>query len=129
MGFAIPIDSVTSIIESIESGKKIERPYVGLQLVDLSNTFTLQYYYNINISSDVTFGAVISYVEKSKSADKAKLKVGDVIIELDGEKVDDVSHFKYLLYKHKLGDKLKLKYYRNNKIEETTLELNEAIKN
>lgn len=128
MGFAIPIDSVTSIISNIESGATIERPYLGVQLVDLTNTFALQYYYNIRISNDVTFGAVLSYIEKGKTADKAGLKVGDVIIELDGEKVDDVSHFKYLLYKHKIGDKIKVRYYRENKINETTFELTEAIK-
>lgn len=128
MGFAIPINSVNEILESIENGKTIERPYLGVQLSDLTNTFALQYYYGINISSDVEFGAVLSYVEKGKTADKAGLKVGDVIIELDGEKVTDASYFKYLLYKHKIGDKVTVKYYRDNKLKQTTLELTEAIK-
>jgi len=128
MGFAIPINSVLAIIENIESGKKIERPYLGVQLVDLTNTFALQYYYGITIGDDVEFGAVLSYVEKDKAADKAGLKIGDVIVEVDGKKVEDVSHFKYALYKHTIGDKVSIKYYRNNKLEDTTLELTEAIK-
>lgn len=128
MGFAIPINTVNEIITSIESGTTLERPYLGVQLVDLTNTFALQYYYNIRISSDVEFGAVLSFVEENMPASKSGLKVGDVIIEIDGEKVDDVSHFKYILYKHKLGDKIKVKYYRENKIGETTIELTEAIK-
>lgn len=128
MGFAIPINSVNSILANIESGTKIERPYLGIQLVDLTNTFALQYYYGINISNDVSFGAVLSYVEKGATADKANLKVGDVIIEIDSQKVEDVSHFKYLLYKHSVGDKITLKYYRDNKINEVTIELTEAIK-
>ena len=128
MGFAIPINSVMEIINSIEGGKEIVRPYVGVQLVDLSNTFALQYYYNIKIGSDVTFGAVLNYVEENKPADKAGLKVGDVIVELDGEKVEDVTHFKYLLYKHTVGDSIKVKYYRENKLNETTINLTEAIK-
>lgn len=128
MGFAIPINSVLSIIDNIESGKKIERPYLGVQLVDLTNTFALQYYYGITIGNDVEFGAVLSYIEEGKAADKAGLKIGDVIVEVDGKKVDDVSHFKYELYKHSIGDKVKIKYYRSNKLEETTLELTEAIK-
>lgn len=129
MGFAIPINSVMDIIDNLESGKEIVRPYLGVQLVDLSNTFALQYYHNIKIGSDVEFGAVLSYIEEDKPADKAKLKVGDVIIELDGTKVDDVSHFKYLLYKHTVGDKIKVKFYRENKIMETEIILTEAIKN
>lgn len=128
MGFAIPINTVNEIITSIESGTTLERPYLGVQLVNLTNTFALQYYYNIRISSDVEFGAVLSFVEENMPASKSGLKVGDVIIEIDGEKVDDVSHFKYELYKKKLGDKIKVKYYRENKIGETTIELTEAIK-
>ncbi len=129
MGFAIPINSVMDVIESIESGKEIVRPYLGVQLVDLTNTFALQYYYGINISSDVEFGAVLSYVEEDKPADKSGLKTGDVIVEMDGTKIDDVSHFKYILYKHSVGDTIKVKYYRENKLSETTIVLSEAIKN
>lgn len=128
MGFAIPINSVIAIIDSLESGKKIERPYLGVQLVDLTNTFALQYYYGIKISDDVEFGAVLSYIEKGKSADNAGLIIGDVIVDIDGEKVKDVQHFKYLLYKHSIGDKIKIKYYRNNQILETTIELKDSIK-
>jgi len=127
MGFAIPINSVLDAIENMESGNKVARPYLGVQLVDISNTFALQYYYGINIG-DVDFGAVLSYIEEGKPADKAGLKVGDVIVEVDGKKVEDTSHFKYELYKHNVGDKITVKYYRNNKISEATIELTEAIK-
>lgn len=123
MGFAIPIDTVSDIIDNIESGSKVERPYLGVQLVDLTNTFALQYYYGIRISSDVEFGAVLSYVEENQPAQKAGLKVGDIIIEMDGKQVEDVSYFKYLLYKHKIGDEITVKYYRENKLLETTIKL------
>ena len=71
MGFAIPINTVNEIITSIESGTTLERPYLGVQLVDLTNTFVLQYYYNIRISSDVEFGAVLSFVEENMPASKS----------------------------------------------------------
>ena len=128
MGFAIPINAVNEIIGNIETGVTIVRPYLGVQLVDLTNTFALQYYYNIRISSDVEFGAVLSYIEEGMPADKANLKAGDVIVEMDNKKVNDVSHFKYLLYKHSIGDKIKVKYYRENKLLETTIELTQSIK-
>lgn len=123
MGFAIPINLVNEIITDLETGVKLVRPYLGIQLVDLANTFALQYYYNIRISSDVEFGAVLSFVEENQPAHKAGLRVGDVLIEIDGEKIDNVSRFKYILYKHKIGDKIKVKYYRDNKINETIIEL------
>ena len=128
MGFAIPINTVNEMINNIESGESLTRPYLGVQLVDLTNTFALQYYYNIRISSDVEFGAVLSVVEEGEPASIAGLQVGDVIIEIDGEKVEDVSHFRYNLYKHKIGDKMTVKYYRENKLLETTIELTESIK-
>lgn len=128
MGFAIPIDTVNSIIEDLEHGKKIERPYVGVQVADINNSFSLQYYSNVKIGNDVKFGAIIGYIEDGKPADKAGLKVGDVIVEMDGEKIEDSSHFRFNLYKHKVGDKVKIKYYRENKIEETTISLTETIK-
>lgn len=128
MGFAIPINTVNEMVNNIESGATLTRPYLGVQLIDLTNTFALQYYYNIKISSDVEFGAVLSLVEEGMPASTAGLKVGDVIIEMDGEKIEDVSHFKYKLYKHKVGDKVRVKYYRNNKLLETTIELTESVK-
>lgn len=128
MGFSIPINSVSAIIEKLEKGKTIERPYIGVQLTDISNTFSLQYYYNIQISKDVSFGAVLSYVEKGKPAYNAGLEVGDVVVEIDGEKVDDASHFRYILYKHNLGDTVKVKYYRGNEMKETSIKLTDKIK-
>ena len=129
MGFAIPADSVMSIIDSLESGEEIIRPYLGVQLADISTIEALKRYYNIDIDTSLKYGAVLSYVEDKKPAAKANLKVGDIIIEMDNEKVDDVSHFRYMLYKHKVGDKIEVKYYRNNKEYTTTIELTEAIEN
>lgn len=127
MGFSIPINSVNAIIDKLEKGQTIERPYLGVQLSDISNTFALQYYYNISISKDVTFGAVLSYVEKGKPAFSAGLEVGDVVVEIDGEKVEDASHFRYILYKHNVGDSIKFKYYRGNEMKETTVKLTDKI--
>lgn len=127
MGFSIPMNSVNAIIDKLEKGETIERPYLGVQLSDISNTFSLQYYYNISISKDVTFGAVLSYVEKGKPAYEAGLEVGDVVVEIDGEKVEDASHFRYILYKHSVGDTIKVKYYRGNDMKETNVKLTDKI--
>ena len=51
------------------------------------------------------------------------------IVNLNREKINDVSHFKYVLYKHKVGDTIKVKYYRENKLNETNIILSEAIEN
>ena len=129
IGFAIPIDSIKAILSDIEEGKKIERPYLGVQLLDLSNKQLFEYKYRVSVSNKAKYGVIVGYVEEGKTADKAGLKVGDVIVELDGKKVSDVSHFIYEVFKHKKGDQIKIKYYRQDDIKEATLNLNETIKN
>lgn len=128
MGFSIPIETVNAIIDKLEDGKEIERPYLGVQLADVSNAYNLQYYYNINISKNVKYGALLGYVESGKPAANAGLQLGDVIVEVDGKKVEDSSHFRYELYKHKVGDTIKVKYYRGDDIKETSIKLDERIK-
>ena len=128
MGFSIPIETVNAIIDKLENGKEIERPYLGVQLADVSNAYNLQYYYNINISKNVKYGALLGYVEQGKPAANAGLQLGDVIVEVDGKKVEDSSHFRYELYKHKVGDNIKVKYYRGDDMKETSIKLDERIK-
>lgn len=128
MGFSIPMATINSIIDKLEKGEEIERPYLGVQLADVSNAYNLQYYYNINISKNVKYGALLGYVEEDKPAAKSGLKLGDVIIELDGKKIEDSSHFRYELYKHKVGDTIKVKYYRGDDVKEASIALTEKIK-
>ena len=128
MGFSIPIETVNAIIDKLEDGKEIERPYLGVQLADVSNAYNLQYYYNINISKNVKYGALLGYVESGKPAANAGLQLGDVIVEVDGKKVEDSSHFRYELYKHNVGDTIKVKYYRGDDVKETSIKLDERIK-
>jgi len=126
MGFAIPIETVMTIIEQLEAGEEIIRPYLGVQLIDATNMYQL-FYNRINISEKVTYGAVLAYVEENKPAAKAGLKKGDVIIELNDIKIEDSSTFKYALYKYKIGDKIRVKYYRDDKKEEAVIELTDKV--
>ena len=128
MGFSIPMSTVNSIIDKLEAGEEIERPYLGVQLADVTNAYNLQYYYNINISKNVKYGTLLGYVEEGKPADNAGLKMGDVIVEVDGKKVEDSSHFRYELYKHKVGDTINVKYYRGDDVKEASIKLDEKIK-
>lgn len=127
MGFAIPIDSVMTIIDDLESGKEISRPYLGIQMTDISTLYNSQYRYNITIGGDIKYGVVLTYVEEGKPASNAGLQVGDVIVEMDGEKVEDTSYFRYLLYKHNINESIKVKYYRDNELKESTINLTEKI--
>ena len=126
MGFSIPINTVMSYVDRLEKGEKIERPVLGITMSDISNTWQL-YRYGIIVNSDVEYGAVVVNVQKNYPASDAGLQKGDIIIELDGTKVDDSAHLRYALYKYNIGDTIKIKYYRNNKILETTVKLDKFI--
>ena len=123
MGFAIPINTVMSYVDRLEKGEPIDRPVFGVTVSDVNNTWQL-YSYGIIIDQSVEYGTVLVTVEKDYPAYKAGLQKGDVIIEIDGTKIEDTSHFRYSLYKYKIGDTINVKYYRNNRIYETKVVLN-----
>ena len=123
MGFAIPINTVMSYVDRLEKGEKIDRPVFGVTISDVENTWQL-YRYGIIIDQSVEYGAVLVSIEKDYPAAAAGLQKGDVIIEIDGTKIEDSSYFRYALYKYKIGDTITVKYYRDNKILETKVVLN-----
>ena len=125
MGFAIPIEEVMLYVDRLEKGEKIERPLVGLQLTDASTAYIQKYYYHIDVDTDVKEGALIYSVTPNSPAERAKLKSGDVIVEVDNAKVSDVTHFRYLLYKHSVGDTITVKYIRDGKEYTTLIVLNQ----
>lgn len=95
MGFAIPIEEVLIYTDRLEKGIKIERPYLGFELIDTDE------------------GVLIKSINSNSV--KSDLKINDIIIEFDNELVKNKIHFRYLLYKHGIHDTLTIKYKRNNK--------------
>ena len=122
MGFAIPIEIAMSATHKLEQGEKVLRPVLGVQLVDVTNTYTLRSN-KISIDDNITKGAVIVAVEDGYPAMDAGLKKGDVILEINGEEVEDSTHLRFLLYKYNINDIIKLKIYRDGKIRNIELKL------
>lgn len=128
MGFAIPIEIVNTLLERLESGQKIERPIIGVEMTDISNTYYL-YKKGITVPQDVEKGVVITKVNENYPAQKAGLEKGDIILAINDTEIDDSTHFKYILYKFKIGEEIKIKYLRNNQVKETTLKLDKSQEN
>ena len=121
MGFAIPIEDASTYADKIISGESVARPYLGVAMYDVSNTY---YAYAFkNSSTNLTDGVGISEVVKDSPADKAGLKAGDTIIGLDNDTIKDTATLRYKLYKHSAGDTIKITYVRNNKTETTKVTL------
>ena len=118
MGFAIPIEYAMSHIESLEKGKKIEWPLLGVTMVNVTETTQL-YREKITIDSSIKEGVVVVSTADGTGAAKAGLKTGDVIIKLDKNKVKDTAYLRYELYQHQAGDTIEVTYIRDGK-EHTT---------
>ena len=105
MGFAIPIEEASTFADKIINGESVARPYLGVAMYDVSNSY---YAYAFkNSSTNLTDGVGIS--------EKAGLKAGDTIIGIDNDTIKDTATLRYKLYKHKEGDVVKITYVRNNK--------------
>lgn len=111
MGFAIPIEDAVTNAETIISGKKISRPYLGVSIYDGNN------YFNNNT------GVYVESVEKNGPADKAGIKSGDKILKVNDVDIANTSYFRYQLYKYNIGDKIKITIERNGSEKTLTVTL------
>ena len=118
IGFGIPSNEVKLITEQLEQSGKVIRPALGVQLVSVNtlDSDTVKSQLNFNGKQ----GVVVRYVENGTPAAQAGLEKYDIITKLNGEDVKDVAAVrKYLFEKAKIGDAVKVTYYRNGK-EQTT---------
>lgn len=122
MGFAIPIEDALEYARAIEEGGEVIRPYIGISMVDLSEEYYL-WQNRIVIPEGVDEGIAVIEVVKGSPADKAGLKKGDIITKLGGNDTGSLAEFRYELYKHKVGDKLEVTYYRDGKEKKANITL------
>ncbi|ADI25444.1 S1C family serine protease [Geobacillus sp. C56-T3] len=114
LGFAIPSENVKPIVEQLMKDGKIKRPYLGVQLVDVADLSDDVRTDELKLPSNVTYGAAITSVEPFSPAADAGLKSKDVIVAINGQKIDSVSALrKYLYTKTLVGDRIKLTIYRD----------------
>ena len=122
MGFAIPIEDAIEYAKSLEENGKVARPYIGISMLDISNSYYL-WQAGIMLPSNVDSGVAIYTVESNSPAEKAGLKKGDIITKIDDTKITSLAKFRYELYKHKPNDQIKITYIRNGKEEKATVTL------
>ena len=125
MGFAIPSNEVAAIIKQLETNGKITRPALGISMVNLSSV-NERVIEQLNLPKDVRNGVVIAEVMANGSAKAAGLQAYDVIVEMDGQKIQGIQNLRKVLYSHKVGDKMEVTYYRNGQKQTTTISLTET---
>lgn len=117
MGFAIPINSTTDITSQLIQYSKVKRPYIGISGMDLDEKTAKTY--------NLVVGIYVKSIENFSAAEKAGLKIGDVIIEADGKKVKTMDELNEIKNSHKIGDEMKLKISRDGNEKDLTLTLGE----
>ena len=125
MGFAIPIETAIEYAETIINGDDIQRPYLGIYMLDVSSVYTNPYYYRdyyeTIINADVTSGIIVTDFENNSPADQAGLEVGDIITKVDGNDATSSAYLRYYLYRHNVGDEMTLTIIRNGREREVTI--------
>lgn len=117
VGFAIPINSTKEIYEQLIQYNKVKRPYIGIGGYDLDEQ-TAEY-------NNLVVGIYIKTIEDFSAGEKAGLKIGDVIVEVDGTKVTKMDELNAIKNQKQIGDTLKLKVFREGKEKEITVTLQE----
>ena len=125
IGFGIPSNEVKLITEQLEQSGKVIRPALGVQLVSVNTVDSDTLKSQLNFEGKQ--GVVVRYVENGTPAAQAGIEKYDIITKLNGEDVKDVAAVrKYLFEKSKIGDTIKVTYYRNGK-ENTTSVVVQAL--
>lgn len=107
ISFAIPINTVKSVISSFEQTGKFEEASLGVFAFDKN---VLGY-----IDENLRFnqGIYVSKVNANSAAKDAGIKSGDIILSIDGNKLERMCDLRCYIYTKKPGDKVKLKIQRN----------------
>ena len=122
MGFAIPMDYAMSHVKTLEEGKPIERPLLGISMLNVTDGWQL-WQQRITLPKGVEEGVVVVEVSEKSGAAKSGLRSGDVIIGLNNNNVKNAAYLKYLLYKYNPGDVVKITYNRDGKVGNTEIKL------
>lgn len=120
LGFAIPIDEAIPIVkELIAHGYVTGRPTLGVSGENVSNVYA-QYY-------DIPKGFFVKRVNPGSAAEKAGIKVDDIVIGIEGKLIESLEEFNKIKKNYKAGDTIKVSVYRNREIIDLDVTLDEAV--
>lgn len=127
IGLAIPINLATPIIDHLERTGTVNRPTMGVTLLDLRSVSARQQREMFQLPSDVTDGVIVTEVLRNSPALEAGVEQYDVIVEMDGEKIEDMVGLRKHLYNVKnVGDTMHMKVYRAGRLVEIEMVLKDG---
>jgi len=121
IGFALSVNSVKSIVESVKTTGKIVRPYLGVRYIEINEEIKEKNKLSVDYGVLVQRGVEVSdlAVIPGSPADKAGIVENDIILEIDGIKLTSDQSLAAIIRTKKVGDVVKLKI--NHKGQEKTV--------
>jgi len=118
--FAVPSNLVKKVLEDIREFGSIRRGWLGVVIRPIDATSAKK------AGLDEISGVLIEEVNVSSAADQAGLKAGDVIINIDGQKIMTSPDFMSKIGQHRPGDILNFQYIRDGKRKDTIVKLSDS---
>merc|ERR1711991_1084546 len=109
IGFSIPSNSAKIVIDQLIEFGETKRGWLGVRIQDVTKEIA-----EIENLDKPTGALVASVAENSPSA-KAGVKAGDIILEFDGEKINEMKELPIIVARTAVGKKVKVKIWRNKK--------------
>lgn len=120
LGFAIPINSVVSVVENVYNNFNYKTPFLGVYGYDVA----LNNYYNDGSIDSIGF--YVETVAENSPAYSAGVREGDVIILLNNALISNALDFRKELYKNNVNDIIKIKIIRDNQLLDKIIALQET---
>lgn len=121
LGFAIPVNVVKEVVDSIINVGYVQgRPVLGVSVVSIDSA-QLAYQYGVN-----QLGVYVAGLTEGTKAEASGLKVGDCLVAVDDTQISSTSDLTKILQSHKVGDKVKVMVSRNGKMLTVEIELSES---
>ena len=116
IGFAIPIDKAKAIAFQLERGEKVAHPYLGVQMLTLTPDAARQNNNDPNSPMKVAEvnGVLVMRVLPNSPAAAAGMRLGDVIVQIDGQSVTTAEELQNIVENSRLGQTLQVKVQRGN---------------
>ncbi|MDG7056201.1 MAG: DegQ family serine endoprotease [Wolbachia endosymbiont of Meromenopon meropis] len=109
IGFAIPSNLAVSIIDTLKSGKRIKHGWLGIQVQPITREFVE----SLNLKD--TKGALVADVVKNSPAEKGGIRVGDILLEFDGKRIDRMTQLPQMVSRTEPEKKVRIKLLRSGK--------------
>jgi S1-C subfamily serine protease len=135
IGFAIPINTAKAVLNDLMTVGRVRRPALGVSTIPISPELADE----MGLTAD--YGLLIIQVTRGGAAEQSGLRGGteraylgnvpimlggDLIVAIDGEKVEDEQGLAEMMNNHRAGDTVKVTFYRNKRRMEVNVALGEA---